>query len=165
MDSRSFSCLTYVFAALILLATLAPQGMAQADVTGQWSTLPYTMPINPIHIALLNNGKILVVAGSGNCPPSQQGCPSGPPYGPGNNSGALLWDPVAEKFTQFSVSWDMFCNAMIVLQDGTALIDGGTINTILFTDSRWLTSSTLPQTLSLVLRAWRMGAGTPRRRP
>ena len=53
MDSRSFSCLTYVFAALILLATLAPQGMAQADVTGQWSTLPYTMPINPIHIALL----------------------------------------------------------------------------------------------------------------
>ena len=34
---------------------------------------------------------------------------------------------MAEKFTQFSVSWDMFCNAMIVLQDGTALIDGGTI--------------------------------------
>ena len=57
MDSRSFSCLTYVFAALILLATLAPQGMAQADVTGQWSTLPYTMPINPIHIALLKDGQ------------------------------------------------------------------------------------------------------------
>jgi Domain of unknown function (DUF1929)/IPT/TIG domain/Glyoxal oxidase N-terminus len=126
MDSRS-SCLIFVVVTCLLLAVLVPQGMAQAKVTGQWSTLSYTMPINPIHVALLNNGKILVVAGSGNCPPSQQGCPSGPPYGPGNNSGALLWDPVAEKYTQFSVSWDMFCNAMVVLQDGTALIDGGTI--------------------------------------
>ena len=35
--------------------------------------------------------RVLVVAGSGNCPPSQGGCPSGPPYGPSNNSGALLW--------------------------------------------------------------------------
>ncbi|HKT68086.1 MAG TPA: hypothetical protein VJP83_01555, partial [Terriglobales bacterium] len=35
---------------------------------GQWSTLPYTMPINPIHAALLHTGKVLIVAGSGNDP-------------------------------------------------------------------------------------------------
>ena len=85
------------------------------------------MPINPVHVALLNNGNILVVAGSGNCKPGQSGCPSGPPYGPSNNSGALLLNPVTGAITQFSISWDMFCNGMVVLQDGTALIDGGTI--------------------------------------
>jgi hypothetical protein len=100
--------------------------MGQAN-TGQWSTLPYLMPINPVHAALLANGKVLVVAGSGNCPPSQAGCPSGPPYGPSNNSGALLWDPNAGTISQFSLSWDMFCNGMVLLQDGRALIDSGTI--------------------------------------
>ena len=94
---------------------------------GQWSTLSYTMPINPIHAALLHNGKILVVAGSGNCPPSKSGCPSGAPYGPSNGSGALLLDPVTGTITQFTVSWDMFCNGMVVLPDGRALINGGTL--------------------------------------
>jgi len=101
--------------------------MGQANVQGRWNTLQTLMPINPIHVALLSNGKVLVVAGSGNCPPSQSGCPSGPPYGPSNNSGALLWDPVTGTISQFSVSWDMFCNGMVLLQDGRALIDSGTI--------------------------------------
>ena len=101
--------------------------MGQVQTIGQWSTMSQTMPINPIHVALLANGKILVVAGSGNCPPSLSGCPSGAPYGPSNNSGALLFDPVAGTFTQFSVSWDMFCNAMSLLPDGRAFINGGTI--------------------------------------
>ena len=40
---------------------------AASPVTdGQWVTLPYLMPINPIHCALLHNGKVLVVAGSEN---------------------------------------------------------------------------------------------------
>ena len=85
------------------------------------------MPINPIHSALLNNGKILIVAGSGNCPPSQSGCPSGPPYGPANNSGVLLFDPTTGNITQFTLSWDMFCNGMVVLADGRAFINGGSI--------------------------------------
>src|SRR5579864_7507975 len=119
---------------LAVLSALTPSAMAQANVTGQWSTASYTMPINPIHVALLYNGKILVVAGSGNCPPSQSGCPSngsgGPPasYSPGTNgSGALLLDPVAQSYTPFTVTWDMFCNGMVVLLDGRAFINGGTI--------------------------------------
>src|SRR5579864_2513574 len=129
---------TFVGSALLVLlavlSALAPSALSQANVTGQWSTASYTMPINPIHVALLYNGKILVVAGSGNCPPSQSGCPSngsgGPPasYSPGTNgSGALLLDPVAQSYTPFSVSWDMFCNGMVVLPDGRAFINGGTI--------------------------------------
>src|ERR1700756_4801282 len=103
---------------LVALSFSATLSLSQANVTGQWSTASYTLPINPIHVALLYNGKILVVAGSGNCPPSQSGCPSGPPYGASNGSGALLLDPVAGTKTQFSVSWDMFCNGMVVLPDG-----------------------------------------------
>ena len=73
--SKPVSINHIVPAALVLLlafGVLVPQVSAQANVTGKWSTLSYTMPINPIHTALLANGKILVVAGSGNCPPAQQ---------------------------------------------------------------------------------------------
>ena len=112
----------------LVVAFCSIGAMAQVSVQGQWTTLPPAVPINPIHAVLLNGGKILVVAGSGNCPPSQSGCPSGPPYGPANGSGALLLDPVTgQTLQQFSVSWDMFCNAMVLLQDGRVLIDGGTI--------------------------------------
>jgi len=106
---------------------MSKPGLGQAQTVGKWSTLSYTMPINPIHVALLHNGKILVVAGSGNCPASQPGCPSGSPYGPANNSGALLLDPSNGNITQFSVSSDMFCNGMVVLPDGRAFINGGTL--------------------------------------
>jgi Domain of unknown function (DUF1929)/Chitobiase/beta-hexosaminidase C-terminal domain/Glyoxal oxidase N-terminus len=112
----------------LVVAFCSIGAMAQVSVQGQWTTLPPAVPINPIHAVLLNGGKILVVAGSGNCPPSQSGCPSGPPYGPANGSGALLLDPVTgQTLQQFTVSWDMFCNAMVLLQDGRVLIDGGTI--------------------------------------
>jgi hypothetical protein len=114
-------------AVFIVLAASVPQAVAQADVKGQWSTLNYSMTINPIHVALMNNGKILVVTGSGNCPPSQSGCPSGAPFGGSNHSGAVVVDPVAKNVTQLSISYDMFCNGMTVLPDGRVLIDGGTI--------------------------------------
>src|SRR5215472_14630708 len=122
--SRDLSSrLAGILVSLLLFSLLLPRVMAQASVQGQWST----MPINPVHVALLGSGKVLVVAGSGNCPPSQSGCPSGPPYGPSNNSGALLFDPSSGAIAQFSVSWDMFCNDMVLLDDGRALIDGGTL--------------------------------------
>ena len=113
-------------------ATTATGGLA---FQGQWGAvldpttpgLPLLAQINPIHAALLPNGKVLIVAGSGNCPPSQTGCPTGAPYGPSNGSGATLYDPGARTFTPFSVLWDMFCNSMVVLPDGRALIVGGTL--------------------------------------
>src|SRR6185369_4742476 len=110
-----------------LLGTLLSGAMGQVGVVGQWSTASYQIPINPIHSALLYNGKILVVAGSGNCLPSVAGCPQGPPYGPANGSGAVLVDPVTGTITPFTISWDMFCNGMVVLPDGRAFINGGTL--------------------------------------
>ncbi len=107
-----------VAAILLLVITvliIATQGVAaQAGLQGRWTTLPYLMPINPVHMALLNNGKVLIVAGSGNVATE-------------TNYRAAVWDPQAGTITTQPVSWDMFCNAMVVLPDGRAFINGGTL--------------------------------------
>ena len=100
--------------ALGILTQFAPQAMSQANVQGQWQTLPYTMPINPVHAALLNNGKVLIVSGSGNVPTNK-------------NFQAALWDPQAGTITTQPIGWDMFCNGMVVLPDGRPFIMGGTL--------------------------------------
>ncbi|HET7214453.1 MAG TPA: hypothetical protein VFL79_12745, partial [Terriglobia bacterium] len=87
---------------------------------GQWSTLPYTMPINPIHAALLHTGKVLIVAGSGNDPNNAFPINTNPDYE------AAVWDPQAGKITTQRVTWDMFCNGMSLMQDGRVLMNGGT---------------------------------------
>ena len=127
MPSTFSSIARRIIPVLIVVVALASAAMAQADVQGKWSTASYQLPINPIHIALLYNGKVLIIAGSGNCPPSTPGCPSGPPYSSANGSGAILLDPVTTNITAFTLSWDMFCNGMVVLPDGRAFINGGTI--------------------------------------
>jgi len=53
---------------LLALASASPAALAQANINGQWVTLNTQMPINPVHIALMHNGKVLVVSGSGNLP-------------------------------------------------------------------------------------------------
>jgi Domain of unknown function (DUF1929) len=89
---------------------------------GLWTTLPTTVPINPIHAALLHTGKILLVAGSGNCPASLAGCPQGAPYA----QGAALLDLSSKNINVMPTTWDMFCNGMSLMQDGRVLINGGT---------------------------------------
>ena len=143
---------------LLLIPALSLGARGQADAQGQWSTLSYTMPINPVHVALLRNGKILVVAGSGNCAPGQTGCPTGAPYGPSNSSGALVLDPGTGTMTQLSVGWDMFCNSMTQLVDGRILINGGTL-TYQFRDPSSHRFSIRRIIASLTSQTWRTGAG------
>jgi hypothetical protein len=99
--------------AMLLLVASVPVAGQSAATVGQWQTLPYLMPINPIHVALMHTGKVLVVAGSGNLP--------------ANILEAAVWDPQADTITVQAVSWDMFRNAMVVLPDGRPFIDGGTL--------------------------------------
>lgn len=92
----------------------APLANAQANVQGTWQTLPQLMPINPIHTALMWNGKILIVSGSGNYPPQTT-------YMVG------VWDPSNNSFTSQTQSWDQFCNSIAVFPDGRPFIVGGTL--------------------------------------
>ena len=103
--------------ALIALAILLFPGAAsvygQANVEGQWQTVPTLMPINPVHVSLLHNGKILIVSGSGNYPPD-------------TSYQAAIWDPSNNSVTTQPLGWDMFCSGMITLPDGREMVFGGT---------------------------------------
>jgi hypothetical protein len=89
---------------------------AQSPVTGQWATLPYLMPINPIRLDLLRNGKVLIVAGSENDPNKHsQG-----------SSKAAVWDLAAQAIPAQQMLWDVFCNGGTFLDDGRCMVVGGT---------------------------------------
>jgi hypothetical protein len=98
-----------------VLAFVSATARAQANVQGQWVTLNTQMPINPIHIAMMHNGKVLVVSGSGGT------------NGSVTDFEAAVWDPQTDTVTTQPLSYDMFCNGMIVLPDGRPFIIGGTI--------------------------------------
>jgi hypothetical protein len=102
-----------LLALTFLVACATSDTAAQANVQGQWTTLPTKIPINPIHVAMLNDGRVLVVTGSGN------GIPG--------NFEAGIWDPASDTVTTQTVSWDMFCNGMIILPDGRPFIAGGNL--------------------------------------
>ncbi len=99
---------------VLVFAGLSPALLAQSASQGQWQTLPYTMPINPVHVALLYNGRVLIVSGSGNVAGN-------------NNFQAALWDLQAGTITTQPVTWDMFCNGIVVLPDGRPFVMGGTL--------------------------------------
>jgi len=81
---------------------------------GRWDTLPFLMPINPVHVALMHNGKVLIISGSGNDPNNRR-------------FEAGVWDPPAETVRTFPIAWDMFCNGMVILPDGRPFVLGGTL--------------------------------------
>jgi hypothetical protein len=85
---------------------------------GHWDTieLPKKWRINAVHATLLDTGKILITAGSGN---------------DRNNFAAgtfktLLWDPVTGSAKVIRTPTDMFCSVHGFLSDGKVLIAGGT---------------------------------------
>jgi hypothetical protein len=103
-----------LLAVVILVLMPARNSWGQVSTTGQWQTLPTQMPINPVHVALMHNGKVLIVSGSGNLPSD-------------TNYMAGVWDPATDTVSTQPVQWDMFCNGMIVLPDGRPFILGGTL--------------------------------------
>jgi hypothetical protein len=82
--------------------------------TGIWRPVFVVMPINPVHMALMHTGKVLVVAGSGSS------------RDPESLHAAVL-DPASWNVKTFSLEYDMFCNGMVVLPDGRPFIMGGTM--------------------------------------
>jgi len=110
--------LKVVLAALALTAVIAlPNGRtvhAQPAPQGRWVTLPQTqtMPINPIHLALLHDGNVLIVSGSGNLATV-------------TTFRAALWNRQSGTIATQVLNWDMFCNGMVILPDGRPFVVGG----------------------------------------
>ncbi|HEY2388335.1 MAG TPA: hypothetical protein VGK30_15350, partial [Candidatus Binatia bacterium] len=118
---------TLLLATLLLAAVSAP-GSARAQcaanvphVDGQWGTLPYLMPINPISATLLHDGRILIVSGSENDASNDA---------TGAESYRIaVWDPrgtSSASVTVQSIEYDVFCSGTAVLPDGRPLVVGGT---------------------------------------
>jgi fibronectin type 3 domain-containing protein len=121
---------TRLIVTLLALATSAAfPGAARAQTcnanvphqTGEWLTLPYQMPINPINATLLRSGQVLIVAGSENDAKNNS---------VGSESyRAALWDPTGTTQNSISVAeltYDVFCSGTATLPDGRALVVGGT---------------------------------------
>jgi hypothetical protein len=97
--------------------TQTPQTTA---AQGFWNTLATPMPINPVHGILLKTGNVLYIAGSGNCPPGQTGCPT-------DFGSATVWNPTTGAFNTFPIPYfDIFCNGATQMADGRIFIDSGT---------------------------------------
>src|SRR2546423_6098745 len=97
----------------VSLVTLEPS-LAQVNVQGQWQNLSTLAPINPVHVALTHDGKVLIVTGSGNDKTVTY-------------FQAGVWDPQSDSFTTQPLTWDMFCNGMVILADGRPFVAGGTL--------------------------------------
>ncbi len=113
MEQDDYVRLYRLFVVALLLLTGVPSAKGQAQTVGQWSTLSYTAPINPVHAALLHTGNVLIVSGSGNVPGN-------------HNYKAALWNPQTGTIAVQTVPFDMFCNGTVILPDGRPFIMGGT---------------------------------------
>jgi hypothetical protein len=71
-------------------------------------------PINPVHLAVMITGEVLIVGGSGNDPNEL-------------NLQAAVWNPTYETFQTQTIAWDMFCNGMVTLPDGRVFVNGGNL--------------------------------------
>ncbi|WP_433799423.1 galactose oxidase-like domain-containing protein [Actinomycetospora sp. CA-084318] len=85
---------------------------------GHWDTIevPPDNRVNSIHAVLLNNGKVLLIAGSGNKEDmfATRALKS------------LVYDPTTGQSRMIPVPDDMFCGGQTVLPDGRVLFAGGT---------------------------------------
>src|SRR5206468_6989349 len=90
-------------------------------VDGEWTTLPFLMPINPISTTLMHDGRVLIVAGSENDASNNS---------PGSESYRIaIWDPAVPDQSGIvvqNVEYDVFCSGTAVLPDGRPLVIGGT---------------------------------------
>ena len=127
MTSRRSMLLPLVVLSLpLLLSTFAPVATGQVNVKGQWTTQSVTMPINPVHAALMQQRENSNCCRLRKLSPLTVRMSLGPPYGV-SNARALAFTILRRDITQLTLSWDMFCNGMVVLPDGRPFINSGTV--------------------------------------
>ena len=89
---------------------------ASACGVGKWTVNSKPSPVRAVHAALLNNGHVLLIQGSGNDPNL---------FAAGTFT-TTEWDPVLNTFRTIPTPSDMFCSGHAALPDGRLLVAGGT---------------------------------------
>jgi hypothetical protein len=88
-----------------------------ACTQGRWQVLPFEAPVRGVHSVVMKNGKVLLIAGSGNDPEA---------FEAGEFTSAV-YDPRTGRFTVIPTPDDMFCSGHVQLADGRVLIMGGNL--------------------------------------
>jgi hypothetical protein len=83
--------------------TVTVDNSGNAAIVGSWST-PVTIPTVAVNLLLLKNNTLLFYE---------------------DGSSATVWDYVANKFTNFPTSTDLFCSGHALMADGRVLAVGG----------------------------------------
>jgi hypothetical protein len=86
-----------------------------ACTKGQWQVMPYESTVRGIHSVVLNNGKVLLVSGSGNDTEA---------FKAGTFTTAV-YDPANGSFSSVTTPEDLFCAGHVQLKDGRVLVMGG----------------------------------------
>ncbi|MGW2054576.1 galactose oxidase-like domain-containing protein [Streptomyces sp. NPDC001840] len=90
-------------------------GTAQECVDGRWEVLPTENPVRSMHSVVLNNGKVLLIAGSGN---------NTDMFEAGTFTSAV-YDPEDGSYRTIPTPDDMFCAGHVQLSDGRVLVMSG----------------------------------------
>ncbi|GGZ94129.1 galactose oxidase-like domain-containing protein [Streptomyces echinoruber] len=90
-------------------------GTGSQCADGSWQVLPTQNPVRSMHSVVLNNGKVLLIAGSGN---------SEEQFAAGTFTSAV-YDPAHGTYKVIPTPKDMFCAGHVQLQDGRVLVMSG----------------------------------------
>ncbi|MEU9053061.1 galactose oxidase-like domain-containing protein [Streptomyces sp. NPDC048384] len=90
-------------------------GTAEECANGRWDVLPTKNPVRSMHSVVLNNGKVLLIAGSGNDPTMFQA----------GTFTSAVYDPQNGTYKQIPTPKDMFCAGHVQLDDGRVLVMSG----------------------------------------
>ncbi|WP_369248858.1 galactose oxidase-like domain-containing protein [Streptomyces sp. R41] len=90
-------------------------GTAEECANGKWTVLPTQNPVRSMHSVVLNNGKVLLIAGSGN---SEENFNAG-------TFTSAVYDPANGTYKTIPTPKDMFCAGHVQLADGRVLVMSG----------------------------------------
>jgi hypothetical protein len=86
-----------------------------ACTAGTWEVMPFKNPVRSMHSVVLHNGKVLLIAGSGNDPDLFQA----------GTFTSAVYDPATGSFKTIPTPVDMFCAGHVQLSDGRVLVMSG----------------------------------------
>lgn len=105
----------YGLAEVVTAPPPPPPPVPPASTAGRWTTLTPPGGVRAIHATLLKDGRVLLIAGSGN---------QGSNFIAGTFK-TLIWNPATNAFKEVATPADMFCSGHVTMPDGKILVAGG----------------------------------------